>query len=63
MGVEVIVIIVLLSIVACGIIVASTFPANTWWQKTCLTLVYCAAGAQFGSVVIHLAGLAQEYFK
>lgn len=62
MGVEVFLILLLLSIVACGIIMASTFPLNTWWRKLSLMLIYCAAGAQIGSVVIYLTELAKNYF-
>lgn len=63
MGFESLVIMVLLSILACGIIFASTCPSETWWQRLSLNLVYCAAGAQLGAVIVHLTNLATEYFK
>ena len=63
MSIEVILILVLLSIVACGIIIASTFPHPTWWQKASLMIVYGAAGVQMGAVVVYLVEFTKQYFK
>lgn len=63
MSIEVILVLVFLSIVACGIIGASTFPHPTWWQKVSLIIVYGAAGTQMGAVVVYLVEFTKQYFK